>query len=106
MSEHPLEEYINSELHCTNCGRTVHIRMSRFDTGNLTIDCPICDHEHFRYVVDGIITEDRWRSSAMQVYSTTAWVSTVSTTSTTTASDTHGFYGDSWTNSSTSGTWG
>lgn len=105
VEKHPLEEYINSELHCTNCGRTVHIRMSRFDTGNLTIECPICDHEHFRYVEDGIITEDRWRSSAMTVYSMTAWVSS-SSAGTTTASDTHGFCGTLWSNSSTSGTWG
>lgn len=108
MSE-DLGEYINSELYCTNCGRLVLVKMSRFDSGNLTITCPVCDHEHYRYVEKGIITEDRWRSSAgMQTIQATVWVTSSTDSTTATASDIHGFYSQSWLNSSastTSSTW-
>lgn len=51
-------------LLCTNCRRTVQVRIDRHATGNMTIRCPECGHFHFRYCEDGEITEDRWRTGA------------------------------------------
>ena len=105
-----MNDHINSELYCTNCGKLVHVRMSKFDTGNLTIECPLCGHEHYRFVEDGIITEDRWRSSSQYATITAhTWTSSATDSSggtTASTSDTGGFLAYSWSNTDSSGTWG
>lgn len=103
MSE--LDESYATSLHCTNCRQTVVVRINRHATGNLTITCPRCDHEHYRYCVDGVITEDRWRSSAPMVnisyYSTSATSGTATYTSATA-----GYMSDLWYNTGSSTTGG
>lgn len=72
-------------LDCTHCRQTVVVRLNRHATGNLTIKCPACGHEHYRYCEDGEITEDRWRPGGVAVptylYSTSATSSTATYTS-------------------------
>jgi hypothetical protein len=45
--------------------------------GNHEIECPLCQHIHYRVVKDGVVTEERYRSSAGPVYF--AMTTTVST---------------------------
>lgn len=55
--------------------------------GNHEITCPYCQHIHYRVVENGVVTEDRYRSSAGQIFvastSTTINVSVSFTTSST-----------------------
>jgi hypothetical protein len=89
----------SAPLSCTNCRQVVKVSIDRHATGNLTIVCPNCEHEHYRYCENGMITEDRWRSSAPMIsaayYSTSASTDTMTFTSSGTASS---FVRDSWYN--------
>ena len=80
MSEVDLRDRHSAPLNCTNCAQVVTVSIDRHATGNLTIVCTNCGHEHYRYCEDGVITEDRWRSSAQMVpnyyYSTAASTNT------------------------------
>ena len=58
---------MRSNVHCTNCSREFIATLDLSLNGNHVIVCPHCQHEHYRVVRDGEVTEDRWRSSA-QVY--------------------------------------
>lgn len=51
------------ELYCHNCGRYVQFDIDTSLNGCHVIVCPNCKHEHFRVVIDGIITEYRWGST-------------------------------------------
>jgi len=48
------------ELFCTECHRHVQFDMDFDFDGNHQITCPNCGHFHYRVVVDGRITEDRY----------------------------------------------
>ena len=76
MSEVDLTDRHAVPLDCTECQQRVVVMINRHASGNLTITCPGCGHEHYRYCEDGEITEDRWRSAAQPVpnylYSTSA----------------------------------
>ena len=86
MSEVDLADRHAAPMDCTSCQQRVVVRINRHATGNLTIRCPQCGHEHYRYCEDGVITEDRWRLSAQAVpnylYSTSATNDTATYTST------------------------
>ena len=76
-----------SNVYCTNCGERFIATLDLSLNGNHEITCPLCSHVHYRVVRDGVVTEDRYRSSAGPTYqattSTTVTVSMVwSTTST------------------------
>ena len=86
-----------SNIYCHACNRNVRIRIDEMETGNLTVNCPNCQHEHHRYVEKGVITADRWKSSG----GTVTWAYTsVTATSNATWTDTSGsnFLADSWNN--------
>ena len=99
-----LRDRHSTSLHCTNCRQRVRVSIDRHATGNLTIACPKCGHEHYRYCEDGVITEDRWRSSAQFVpsyyYSSTATSGTASYTSAGSS-----YLSNSWCNSDSTGNW-
>jgi len=76
MNEEEPERMIMSPLGCTNCRQWVRVRISNKATGNLTIVCPDCKHEHYRYCENGEITEDRWRSSARMIQPGSGWFTT------------------------------
>jgi len=92
-----LNEHHRAPLHCTNCRQTVVVTIDRHVTGNLTIKCPMCGHEHYRYCRNGIITEDRWRSSASMVSVSYYHVSTASSTDSY-YSTVGGFLSEAWHN--------
>lgn len=57
-----------TDLHCHACDKNF-IAAFDFDIeGNHLVLCPHCGHEHFRVIVAGKITEERWSSG----YGTTA----------------------------------
>ncbi len=83
------------ELYCHNCGRYVQFPLDLSMDGKYTLNCPNCGHEHYRFVHDGIISDERWQSSGgFQTFQ----ISPVNITITTTAS--------SDTNWRTFGSWG
>ena len=92
MSEVDLAEHHAAPMDCTHCDQRVVVRINRHATGNLTIRCPQCGHEHFRYCQNGEITEDRWRSAAQPVpsylYSATATSNTATAYASTTGAST------------------
>jgi DNA-directed RNA polymerase subunit RPC12/RpoP len=68
-----------SVVDCTNCGRQFIATLDLSLNGNHEITCPLCGHIHYRVVRDGVVTEDRWRSSAGPTYiATTSTTITVS----------------------------
>lgn len=78
---------IRQELWCHECSRYVVFEMDEDLSGDLTVICPNCGHEHYRVVVNGEITEVRWASSGGGAFtttglysSTTSWTATVSNT--------------------------
>jgi len=93
-------DYVNTEIWCHECQRRVLIRIEATATGNLTVPCPVCDHKHYRYVEEGVITEERWRSSS-GFLTTSQWSTTgTSTASTSSASSTTAYL---WASSATTG---
>lgn len=75
-----------SDVYCTNCARTFIATLDLGLNGNHEITCPHCRHVHYRVVKNGVITEDRWRSSAGPTY-----VASISTTITVTSGTTSTF---------------
>jgi DNA-directed RNA polymerase subunit RPC12/RpoP len=72
-----------SNVHCTNCGREFIATLDLSLNGNHIIECPHCQHEHYRVVKDGVVTEERWGSSSQQVFyaATTTITQTINFTS-------------------------
>jgi len=48
------------ELDCTECGGIFRFDLDFDQDGNHMIRCPACDHVHYRVIVDGRITEERF----------------------------------------------
>ena len=47
------------EMHCTNCSHYNYPMLSDKMSGNYTVICGNCGHEHYRHIKDGVVTEDR-----------------------------------------------
>lgn len=47
------------EFYCTECGKYFKTFLRASMWGNYTIECPNCNHHHFRVIKDGLITQDR-----------------------------------------------
>ncbi len=97
------------ELYCHNCDNYVRFNVPEQD-GRLIVNCPNCQHEHFRVVRDGIITEERWGSNNQPViYATsvtsasTSFVQSFVTSSSSSSSTANVFIAQSWLNSTTAG---
>ncbi len=90
-----------SDVWCTNCEGTFMQEMDLSLNGNHEIMCPLCQHVHYRVVKDGVVTEERYRSSGagpiIRVFTSTA--NTSSTTFTMTYSGS--FLQSSWLNTTT-----
>lgn len=59
---------IRSNVWCTNCSQQFLSELDLGLNGNHEIRCPYCRHIHYRVVRDGVVTEDRYRSSAGPTY--------------------------------------
>ena len=81
------------ELYCHNCQNYVQFDIDTALNGQHVLDCPNCKHKHYRYVLNGKITNDRWNSANGNIFtynvSSTATYSAISTYDTyaTTTSD-------------------
>lgn len=73
---------IRSNVDCTNCGGQFIATLDLSLNGNHQITCPHCRHVHYRVVRDGVVTEDRWRSS-MSTFVVSTSVTVMVTTGTT-----------------------
>ena len=62
-----------SNVYCTNCRGTFIAELDLSLNGNHEITCPLCGHVHYRVVRNGVVTEDRWRSSAGPLYVATTY---------------------------------
>lgn len=51
------------ELYCHCCSRYVQFDVDMELNGYHVLTCPVCGHLHYREVVNGEITENRWGSS-------------------------------------------
>lgn len=72
---------MRSDVWCTNCGSKFIAELDLELNGNHEIICPHCQHVHYRVVRDGVVTEDRWRSSAgptiaVNTYTISTWAMT------------------------------
>lgn len=90
---------MRSTVYCTNCGREFVAELDLSLNGNHEITCPLCQHVHYRVVRDGVVTEDRWRSSAGPIYVSTTFVMAVSNTISTLSTGTYDMFTSSaWLN--------
>lgn len=48
------------EFYCQECDHYTYIRMNLSLSGNHIMNCPNCNHKHYRAVKKGIITSDRF----------------------------------------------
>lgn len=98
-----MNDRISAPLSCTNCQQVVTVRIARHATGNLTIVCTNCGHEHYRYCKDGVITEDRWQGNVMvpMIYYSTTASSSTDTMTYTSSGTTAGFLRNAWHNTDT-----
>ena len=70
------------QLDCTNCNVRVLFDIDFALDGNHEISCPKCGHIHYRVVMDGKITDIRWRSSMQVIHVANISLVTVSSAST------------------------
>jgi len=52
------------EFQCTNCQHWNYPMLRETMTGNFTVQCGNCKHNHYRYIKNGVVTEDRHNSAA------------------------------------------
>jgi RNase P subunit RPR2 len=52
------------EMYCTNCSWHLYPMLNDRMSGNYTIVCGNCEHKHYRYIKDGVVTEDRHNYAA------------------------------------------
>lgn len=60
-----------TEMHCHDCGNDFVAELDMDVNGNHEIDCPHCEHTHYRVVEDGRVTGERYRSSMGTVQANT-----------------------------------
>ena len=51
---------VTFEFSCSNCSKIFDIKLNMSLDGNYRIHCPICNHVHYRAVVQGKITDTRF----------------------------------------------
>ena len=51
---------VKKEFMCTECSKYFDVKLNISLDGNYRIHCPNCGHVHYRMVVKGIITGDRF----------------------------------------------
>jgi DNA-directed RNA polymerase subunit RPC12/RpoP len=47
------------EFYCHECSSYFLTYLRTNFTGNYTIECPSCGHFHFRFISEGLVTDDR-----------------------------------------------
>lgn len=67
------------ELYCHNCTKYVRFDIDLNVNANYLLVCPECGHQHYRRVVDGVITDERWGQDPSQEVITITATSTSAT---------------------------
>jgi len=52
--------FVTHQFHCTSCSKYFDINLNVALNGSYRIHCPLCNHIHYRNVMDGKITEVRF----------------------------------------------
>lgn len=52
-----------TDMYCHECGKKFVARVDHSLNGDHVLICPHCGHEHYRKVLDGVVTESRWSSN-------------------------------------------
>ncbi len=97
------------ELHCHNCNQYVRFMLDHDLDGSHILNCPNCDHEHYRIIRKGQITAERWGRDPRQgnggaFYFVSSYAS-ASITSTTSSLDTFWLSDSSTSTGGTNYTW-
>ena len=91
---------MRSDVYCTNCGGKFIATLDLSLNGNHEITCPLCQHVHYRVVKDGVVTEDRWRSSGVvgmpTFIATTSTITNVNFYTVSTNATTSAYTSDLW----------
>jgi DNA-directed RNA polymerase subunit RPC12/RpoP len=58
---------VRTDISCTNCSKPFIAQIDFAVDGNHVINCPHCNHEHFREIKVGTVTDVRWNSSSKQI---------------------------------------
>ncbi len=89
-----------TRLHCHDCGGYFTVDLDMDLNGQHEIVCPNCQHIHYRIVKDGVVTEERYRSSSwLQTHSAATYNFSATTTSSNNA-----YCVDLWASSTTAST--
>ena len=83
-----MENKIRQELYCHGCNQYVQFDIDVSLSGNHTIVCPKCGHDHYRVVRNGKVTDIRW-NDGIPVSSTTNYIATNLSTSTASSYDSY-----------------
>lgn len=88
-----------TDIHCHSCTNTFIAQLDFSIDGNHVIECPYCQHEHFRVIKAGHITDDRWdpKEQRIDVEARCVWKSNVLRVQ---MSSVSAFLRDSWLNRS------
>lgn len=86
----------NTNMYCHDCGKDFTAQLDMSLNGNHVIDCPHCEHRHYRVIENGKVTGVRWSSQN----NLPTWFAITSTNTITFSSTTSGIYitQDSWLN--------
>ena len=48
------------EIYCHECSSYVQFDIDLAVNGEYLLECPVCSHDHCRFVTDGKVTDRRW----------------------------------------------
>ena len=102
------------ELHCHHCSKYVQFELDLSLEGQHILNCPNCDHQHFRIIKDGKITGERWGQDPSQniptFYASSSTITftstsnfTTSTGGTTSSAITNDYMNRAWNNTTATG---
>ena len=60
IHQHKQTGLVRTDMHCHNCHKGFVAEIDYDVTGEFKIHCPHCDHQHWRVVKDGVMTDQRW----------------------------------------------
>jgi len=52
------------EFYCGECRKYFLTYLRTNENGNFTIQCPSCNHHHYRYIDNGLVTDKRCNEKA------------------------------------------
>jgi len=62
IAQHKHTGKVRTDMNCHHCSKGFVAEIDHDVNGKFVIHCPHCDHQHFRAIKDGVMTEERWGS--------------------------------------------